>query len=441
MGKFIKPHLLLIITVLLLAVCLDSLYYKNRLYPGVSLKNIALGGKTYEEVQSILHSLEFSFVDPEGNKAVFLLNEIGIRPDPDQVFARAYAFGRQSRWPSHYLERFNIYKEGALIPLHYDLKEKQLLAAMDRFADAVNREPQDAYFQLVHISAASVQAELVAEKTGFQMDKEEVITALRLALAHPGTPFTAVIPGAIKQPAITVLSFREKGIEALISSFATTFDSSNTDRVHNIKLAAAEINNCFLAPGEIFSLNKLIGDTTPQKGYKEALTMQDGELVQGYGGGLCQVSTTLYNAALLANLEIIERHNHHKTIPYVAPGRDATIVYGDRDLKFRNNGDHYILINGMVEHNNVRFSIFGAPLDENVIIYTRNLAVFDPPVRYEYTADLPPGEEELLKGSPGYVVEVWKYVYDNDPYPLSKKRIAVDTYVPHPTILKKSIHD
>jgi vancomycin resistance protein YoaR len=232
------------------------------------------------------------------------------------------------------------------------------------------------------------------------------------------------------------LSLKEKGIVTLMSSFSTSFDPKNTDRVHNIKLAATLLDNYFLAPGEVLSLNAFFGDTTAEKGYREAPIIVGNRLVPGFGGGLCQISSTLYNAALLANLEVIERHHHQLTVPYIDPGRDATIAYNMRDLKLRNNKEHYILISPRVEDDTLTFSFFGGQMKERVEINTKILATFESPTEYQTNPELPPGKKEIIEGVPGYRVEVWKLVYEGKELK-SKEKISDDNYLPYPTVIQQ----
>ncbi|MBP7176078.1 MAG: VanW family protein [Thermoclostridium sp.] len=130
-----------------------------------------------------------------------------------------------------------------------------------------------------------------------------------------------------------------------IADFSTEILNNDEDRVHNIKIAAEDINHTILEPDEVFSFNEIIGRRTEPKGYEEApILLGNGEKGEGTGGGICQVSTTLYNAALMAELKIVERHRHSEQVPYVEEGKDATVVYNSKDLRFQNNRDYPIEI-------------------------------------------------------------------------------------------------
>ncbi len=147
----------------------------------------------------------------------------------------------------------------------------------------------------------------------------------------------------------------------LLSSFTTGVGGGN-GRVQNIILSTESINNTLLLPEEVISFNETVGPPTAERGYQLAPIIVGGEVVPGYGGGICQTATTLYNAALKAELEIVERHRHTMPIDYVAPGMDATIAYGSLDLKIRNNRSTPIIIKGWASYQ-VSFSILGGKED------------------------------------------------------------------------------
>lgn len=139
-----------------------------------------------------------------------------------------------------------------------------------------------------------------------------------------------------------------------IVSFSTEILNKDEDRVHNIKVAAEEINHTVLEPDDIFSFNDTLGRRTEAKGYEEApILIGNGKKGEGTGGGVCQISTTLYNAALKADLKIVERHQHSKAVPYVEEGKDATVVYGSKDLRFKNTLDYPVEIIVLVHDDKV----------------------------------------------------------------------------------------
>lgn len=130
----------------------------------------------------------------------------------------------------------------------------------------------------------------------------------------------------------------------LLVSYETPLVDKKAARLHNIDLAIAAIDGLTLPPGETFSFNQTVGARTPQRGYKKAIIFVEGKKEKGYGGGICQVSSTLYGAALQFGMEVLERHPHEREVDYAPPGKDATVAYGGFDLKLRNNTTYPIRI-------------------------------------------------------------------------------------------------
>lgn len=167
-----------------------------------------------------------------------------------------------------------------------------------------------------------------------------------------------IIPLKILSPNITTNMIGTEAFPDLLSEFSTNYNSSNKNRTTNLILAANKINGTVLMPGETFSYNKVVGERTIEAGYKEAPIYVNGKVENGLGGGICQITTTLYNAALYANLDIIERSNHQFIPSYSNASRDATVVYGVIDFKFKNNKDYPIKITCSVSNGIANFKIF-----------------------------------------------------------------------------------
>ena len=167
------------------------------------------------------------------------------------------------------------------------------------------------------------------------------------------------IPLKIVYPEITTNMIGTEAFPDLLSDFSTNYVASNRNRTTNLILAANKINGTVIIPNETFSYNKVVGERTIQAGYKEAPIYVSGRVEDGLGGGICQITTTLYNAVLLANLEIVERSNHQFIPSYANASRDATVVYGAIDFKFKNNREYPIKITCSVSNGIANFKIFG----------------------------------------------------------------------------------
>lgn len=219
---------------------------------------------------------------------------------------------------------------------------------LNKIHEELYKEPVNAYYTTdpytVHPSEDGVDFKISMEEAEnlLQQDQEEY-----------------VIPLKVTVPEITTKMIGTEAFPDLISEFSTKYSQSQKDRTTNLKLAAEKINGTVLMPGEVFSYNTVVGKRTIDAGYKEAKIYVNGEVVDGLGGGICQVSSTLYNAALYANLEIVERRNHQFVPSYAGAGLDATVVYGSIDFQFKNTRNYPIKIQCSVDRGICNFQIYG----------------------------------------------------------------------------------
>lgn len=173
------------------------------------------------------------------------------------------------------------------------------------------------------------------------------------------------IPVKIVYPSVTTNMIGTEAFPDLLSTFSTKYSASNKSRTTNLTLAASKIDGTVLMPGETFSYNKVVGARTIAAGYKEAPIYVSGRIENGLGGGICQIASTLYDAAVYANLEIVERSNHQFVPSYIGASRDATVVYGAIDFKFKNNRDYPIKITCSVSGGVANFKIWGLKSDND----------------------------------------------------------------------------
>ena len=223
---------------------------------------------------------------------------------------------------------------------------------IDSIYNEIHKEPVNAYFTqdpyVVHPSENGMDFTISLDeaKNLLQEDKEEY-----------------VIPLKVLHPSVTTNMIGTEAFPNLLSEFSTKYATSNKNRTTNLILAANKINGTVLMPGETFSYNKVVGERTIQAGYKEAPVYVSGRVEDGIGGGICQITTTLYNAVVYANLDIVERSNHQFVPSYAGPSRDATVVYGAIDFKFKNNRDYPIKITCSVSGGIANFKIWGLKTD------------------------------------------------------------------------------
>lgn len=255
---------------------------------------------------------------------------------------------------------------------------------IQKIHDEIYKEPQDAYVEknptVVHPEVDGVDFKISIEEAEklLQEDKKEY-----------------TIPLKITKPKKTINNLGEEAFPDLLATFSTRFDGSNYNRNTNIKLAAKKVNGTVILPGEKFSFNTIVGSRTIEAGFKEGTAYIGGKVVPDVGGGVCQVSSTIYNAALLANLEIVERSNHMFTTGYVAASRDATVYYGSLDFIFKNSRKYPIKMVASANGGVCKVSIYGIKEEKEyeVIIQSKITSYINPTTIYKEDPTLEEGKE------------------------------------------------
>lgn len=246
------------------------------------------------------------------------------------------------------------------------------------------------------------------------------------------------IPLKVLYPSVSTNDIGSEAFPDMLSKFSTSFTSSNSNRSTNIRLAAQKINGTVLMPGETFSYNQVVGKRTAAAGFKPAPAYFGGEVVQEYGGGICQVSSTLYNAVLYANLEITERTNHGFKPSYVTPGLDATVSWGGPDFKFTNNRDYPIRISCDTSGKVLKIYIYGLKRDTDykVVLESKYVSTVYAKTTYKTDPSLASGETKVIQsGSNGCRTVAYKYLYDSNGTLVSTECLSRDTYNPHNKVI------
>lgn len=218
------------------------------------------------------------------------------------------------------------------------------------------------------------------------------------------------IPLEITKPNVTIEQLGSEAFPNKISSFSTRYDGGNINRATNLEIACKKINNKIILPGETFSYNKTLGERTTSAGYKMATVYENGAVVDGVGGGICQISSTLYNAVLKANLEIVERKNHQFVTSYVPEGRDATVAYGITDFKFKNNRKYAIKIKASASNGVANIEIYGIneEVEYQISFDTKTISTIPYTVKYIDDSTIDEGTEIVKqKGANGSITETY----------------------------------
>jgi len=296
-------------------------YYNNKVF-------------TYSLSNNIKHSYQFD-INYEINK----LKRFSSYEERKSLLSHLIKIGIDSNIAVNYLFP-NISKKINLI-------EKNIFTAPKNAKLKINADSEKVF---------TISKEVVGKKLNVNKLYENIIFAYL-----NNKPLKFNIPIIETYPTISEKNYLEQ--TSLRSDFSTSIANSSNDRKHNIKNALLSLNKVELKPNETFSFNKIVGKRTESNGYRNAKIIVNNEFVEGIGGGVCQVSSTLYNAALLAGLEIVEANKHSKQVSYVKYGFDAMVNFGSSDLKFKNNTNNIITIITNFSNNKIRVRIFGKSLN------------------------------------------------------------------------------
>jgi vancomycin resistance protein YoaR len=354
--------------------------------------------------------------------------DIGLSVFVGEIVERALAVGRTGNWLERLKFRILRPRERVNIPLIMSVDEGRFRDFVFALITDIYVAPEDAAFVINPDDTVSVRP----SNTGRYLDPEDLGNHIK-EVALKRTDRTVVLNVKPMVPALTTEQANAMNIRECIGRFSTNFNPENKPRVHNIREAARAIDGVILGPGETFSFNEIVGPRSAEAGYLEAPVMVDDDLVPGIGGGICQVSSTLYNAVLLANLSIVARSNHSMLPSYIQAGRDAAVAYDYMDFKFRNDGSSHILVKLIVADNSITAKVYGyAPDGYHVSIVASVDEKIPPGTVTVEDPSLAPGDEVVDdEGAWGYVVTVYR-VITKDGVELSRERVSKDRYRARP---------
>ncbi len=425
-NKIIYSILGLIISIsMLFLVILGSQIYGDKIVKNTYINNIEVSKLTKGEVKSELkkqydiNKLEFNYMDKSWK---IDLNELGISYNLDKTVENAYNLNHSSNLLDNMIAtiKSNLgYKNIISLELNYD--EAKLKKKIEEISKEVNVDVKDA-----SISIDGSNINIKDSMSGLSVNIEETLKNTIDQLKKGNLKEDIVVVKT--EPNIKKEQLQE--VNTLLGSYSTKFDSSVSGRSTNIKLAANRTSDILLMPGEVFSYNKATGMRTVANGYKNAPVIVQGVVQEGIGGGVCQVSSTLYNAALYSGLEFIELKNHSIPSTYVSKGRDATVSDSGIDFVFKNNLNSPIYIKNYVYGNTVTCQIYGSSKDkQNIQISTSTDGVSEAPVKKVDDPTILKGEEKVLeKGRNGYTVSTYRIYKDSNGNVIKNEKVASSYY-------------
>ena len=419
-GKIRKLLLSLIIIIIAVSLVDAVDIYRNRdkILPGVSALGVELEGLKREEAREILQPITSKMIDSsrilvfEDKEFKFIPHkELDAFIDLNRVVEETYAIARTGNIFKRTKDRIVVWRKGYKVPFQAEFNLQKFEDFQNRISSQINRIPRDAYVE---------GNKIIESRTGAKLDLERFQEEINKTLINlDEEKYISNIPVITVDPKITTQNIlTELAISGELETYSTSLENKEENTIYNIKLSSEVINGILVKPQEIFSFNKYVGPAEKADGYKESTIIANGIFINGYGGGICQVSSTLYNAVLLANLQIVERYNHSvygEATKYVPLGQDAAIFYGFKDLKFKNNSDHAIVIFSKVFRDTLQVTIFGGNEDKvKVEIINKDKKVIDYQIIREKDSKLEASQEIVVQeGVQGYQIKTYRIIRKN----------------------------
>ena len=344
------------------------------------------------------------YVEKKEAKLVVTSGKQGFKVDEEQLLSNIY----------NIIDKNTEDEQKIDIPMKQDIPEK---IDIEKIHEEVYKKVQDAYYTTEPFT-------VYPEEEGIDFDVE----AAKQMLLEEKEEYE--IPLIITKPNKTVKDIGTEAFPDLLSTFSTNYNAGNADRTTNLRLAASKINGTVLLPNEEFSYNSVVGERTINAGYKMAATYSNGAVVDGLGGGICQISSTLYDAVVMANLKITTRRNHQFVTSYVPAGKDATVVWGSQDFKFVNSRKNPVRITATVQGGVATVQVWGIKeeVEYDISIETKKIATIEPTTQYVQNPSLPAGQQKVVQaGSNGRKVEAYKVTKLNGQV-VSTTLLSRDTY-------------
>jgi vancomycin resistance protein YoaR len=409
----------------------------DQIYQGVVIDDIPVGGFSQQAARD---KIETILRDRLAHKPITLTEEqqsysirsedINLQFDSTELVKQAYEVGRIGNGFTQLKERYSTINYGHIIPLNLSYDHDKLALLIKTMAQSIDKEANNAT-----IAPHGAKLSIIPEVIGKKVAVDQTIAAVESELTMHSSFIMPLIVEILK-PNVFATDLRE--INSLIASYTTQFSSSDANRSENILIAASHIDGMLVKPNDIFSFNDSVGSRLEKFGYKEAPVFIDGKLVPDFGGGVCQVSSTLYNAALLADMTIVERNSHFSPPGYVPLGQDATVADNLLDFRFQNTSPTAIYIISEVSGNQLSIYIYGTQNSNSpdIQIMAADKKVIEPTTIVKQDPALEFGKEVVeTSGQKGYQVTTYR-IKSISGHEISREMLAADEFTPSNRIIR-----
>ncbi|HBH3656629.1 TPA: VanW family protein [Clostridioides difficile] len=393
---------------------------KNTYVNGVNIGKLTKSQAKQELAKKYkLENVEFNYNDKSWKVKS---KDLNLSTDLDKTVENAYNLNRKSGFFGNLSKTISVNfgkKSNLVVVINYD--RNKLKAEMEKIGKEIDVDVKDA---TLDISGEKVK--VIPDSDGLKMDISKSMENFDNQTKKGNYKNELVVkatPAKVKKEQLA-------NIDTNLGTYSTTFKTSQINRSINIKLATDNISNVLLMPGETFSFNKHTGKRSKENGYKSAPVIMEGEMEEDYGGGVCQVSSTLYNSVLYAGLEIVNVKNHTIPSSYVPKGRDATVADSGIDFLFKNNLKHPVYIKNYVSGNQIVCNIYGSAEDkQNITISTKLDGVSQTTMKRVNDPTMPKGKEKVDKsGRNAYSVSTYRTFNDANGKKIKTEKIANSYY-------------
>lgn len=424
--KGINLAIIILSSILILTFGFGYIQINNgKIAKNTYVKNIDVGNLSKEDAKKkILSEYKIDTITFKYNDKIWHINhnDIDTNYDIDKTIDNAYKVNRNKNIFANIVDTLkSTFGIKNYINVVVDCDEAKVTSELEKISEEVNVSMKDAKLNVLYNNI-----EISQDKAGLQVDISATIANLKKSLQkglfEESLVVTKVEPKIKKEDL--------KDINTLLGSYQTTLSDVSPGRIENIKIATKRTSGVLLMPGEEFSYNKHTGLRTVKNGYKNATVIVRGEAVQGVGGGVCQVSTTLYNAVLYAGLDIVKVSNHSIPSSYVDKGRDAVVSDSGLDFVFKNNYNQPVYIKNYYNNGVITCQVYGNNKEkQNIKISTSIDKVTKAPTKEEKDPTLEKGKEKILEfGRDSYTVSTYRIYYDENGKEVKKEKVSSSFY-------------
>ena len=428
---------------------LTTMGNSNTISEGIYIGNIDVSGKTAGEAKQDveayieeLKGLTVTFQVMDGNQVETTIGDLGFSWANQDVVQDAVALGKKGNIIQRYKALQDLRHENKVFELAYDFDRELIRGVLTEQCEEYNTEARDAV-----LTRENGVFSVIPGQSGYVIDEEASLNQIYDYLMNEWDfgDVSVEVAAKVQEPRGTEEELLQ--VKDVLGTFTTSYSTSGSSRSANVSNGCSLIAGTTLYPGDEFSTYEAVSPFSVDNGYYMAGSYMNGQVVDSLGGGICQVSTTLYNAVLLSELEVTERHNHSMIVTYVDPSADAAIAESaGKDFKFINNTEHPIYIDGYCENKNITFTIYGVetrPANREVIYESEVLSVINPDHEVIYTnVAMPIGQVVTQSAHIGYKAQLWKIVKENGTE-VSREQINSSSYkmVPRTATVGLSTND